>query len=330
MITKRNRWAILGTHWISGMMTDAIHESKNAELVAVGSRDLNKAKTFAEKYSIPKYYSDYSELLRDQDVDTVYIGLPNHLHKEWIIRCAKAGKHILCEKPFVLNIEEAQEALSVVKENNVFCMEALMYRCHPLIEELQNLLDDKIIGDIKLINATYTANIAHLANPKDGGAIRNLGCYPLSLIRLLAKEEPRLITAQGQLNENSGNASVALATLNFKNGIMATVSTADNIEMWWQFDILGTAGFLSIKNNIWFPEKNNEIILHHDNQEKILKFSAEQSLYTYQIDCVNEHINRGCFSPSEKAVSWEHSLGNIAVMNEWIKQVNNASIEKNS
>lgn len=329
MTTKRNRWAILGTHWISEQMAKAIRESKEAELIAVGSRDLNKAKTFAEKYSIPKYYTDYSALLRDQDIDTIYIGLPNHLHKEWIIRCAKAGKHILCEKPFVLNTQEAEEALAAVKEYNVFCMEALMYRFHPIIEELQNLLDDKIIGDIKLINATYTANIAAFANPNDGGAIRNLGCYPLSLIRLLAKEEPNQIKAQGILDPSSNNDSVALATLHFKNGIMATISTADNINMWWQFDILGTTGSISARSNIWFPEKNNELILHQNSKEKILNFSAQQSLFTYQIDSVNEHVILGNFSPSKKAITWEHSLGNIIAINEWIRQINNTPLQKN-
>lgn len=169
MSEKTINWAILGTSYISEVMAKAIHESKTSNLVAVGSRSLEKAKAFSTQFSIPKYYTHYEDLLKDEDIDAIYLGLPNHLHKEWIIRCAQAGKNILCEKPFVISIEEAHEVISVIEKSKVVCMEALMYRCHPFIQKLQELVQSKIIGDIKLYNATYTANISEIANPTAGG-----------------------------------------------------------------------------------------------------------------------------------------------------------------
>lgn len=99
------------------------------------SRSLRKAEDFAKKFSIPKCYGDYQQLLNDKHIDVIYIGLPNHLHKKWIIRCANSGKPILCEKPLVLSTQEAHEVYSVINKAKVFCMEALMYRCHPFIKK---------------------------------------------------------------------------------------------------------------------------------------------------------------------------------------------------
>ena len=134
------RWAILGTGFISEVMAKAIQASATSQLVAIGSRTLAFAQQFATSFSIPKLYNDFQLLLNDHEIDAVYIGLPNHLHKEWIIRSAQAGKHILCEKPFVLTAAEAREVIRVVEKTKVFCMEALMYRCHPFTQKLQELI----------------------------------------------------------------------------------------------------------------------------------------------------------------------------------------------
>src|SRR3990167_4502758 len=213
MLKTPIKWGILGTSYISEVMANAIQESQTSELVAIGSRSITTAKNFANKFSIPRFYNDYQKLINDNDIDAIYIGLPNHLHKEWIIRCAQAGKNVLCEKPFVISIEDAREVIAVIEKTNVFCMEALMYRCHPFTKKLQELIQSKIIGDIKLYNATYTANISDIANPTAGGSIRNLGCYPISLVRLLAKAEPIEICGSGRMsqkNETDNQASVIL------------------------------------------------------------------------------------------------------------------------
>lgn len=326
MTISKVRWGILGTSYISEVMAQAIQESEFSELIAIGSRSVSTGKAFANKFSIPKFYTDYEALLNDSDIDAIYIGLPNHLHKDWVINCARAGKHILCEKPFVISAKEAEEAFSVVEKSNVFCMEALMYRYHPLTKKLQELIKSNVIGDIKLFNATYTANIATVANPTAGGSIRNLGCYPISLIRLLANAEPKEITALGRINHDIPNDNQASAILKFENNSMAVVSTADDMEMFWQFDLYGMNGSLKMLTNPWLPDRdNNKIIINYNNKNTPIEINvtAEKSLYTYQIDAMSNKI-RNDNSMYHDEVSWEDSLGNVKVLDTWLCQVKSA------
>lgn len=315
------KWGILGTSYISEVMANAIQESKTSELFAVGSRSIETAKKFSDKFSIPKCYDHYQKLLDDNDIDAIYIGLPNHLHKEWIIRCAQAGKNILCEKPFVISIEEAREVISIIEKSNVFCMEALMYRCHPFTKKLEELVQSKIIGDVKLYNATYTANIAEIANSISGGSIRNLGCYPVSLVRTLAKAEPIEITGLGRMSQKNNTDNQASVILKFEDSSLAVISTADDIEMFWQFDIYGTQGYLKVISNPWLPDcENNKILIYLNNEvsSREINITADKSLYTYQIDEVNRQIL------NENAVgkiSLLNSLGNTIVLETWRQQI---------
>lgn len=325
--TRKMKWGILGTHWISGTMAEAIQQSESSELLAIGSRDLTKAVGFAKKYDVPKYYTDYEEMLADPEVEVVYIGLPNHLHKEWIIRCAKAGKHILCEKPFVLNRQEAEEAFAAVKKYNVFCMEALMYRCHPFINHIEEVLASKKIGEIRSISATYTVNIAEVANKTAGGAIRSLGCYPLSLVRLLAKEEPISIRGISQLDHSGMNDNISMALLSFKNGITASIITSDILDWYFQFTVFGSKGVLHIKTNPWLPEKINQYTIKINEKEETHEFKADKPLYTYQIDCVAYNIKKGLNSPASLGVTAEHSLGNITVMDSWLAETKKVNLK---
>lgn len=314
-------WGILGTSYISEIMANAIQESQTSRLIAIGSRSLTKANHFSNQFSIPKVYDDYQDLLDDKEIDTLYLGLPNHLHKEWIIRCANAGKHILCEKPFVTRVEEMKEVISILRKSNVFCMEALMYRYHPFIQKLQEIIQSQIIGDIKLYHAVYTAPIADIANQTAGGSIRNLGCYPVSLVRLLANSEPVKIQGAGRINPKNNNDNQASVILTFADESMAVISTADDIKMVWQFDVFGTKGSLKIVTNPWLPDRDHNKILIYLNDETMpleINVTAEKSLYTYQIDAVNTQImNKNPFS--EKTIM--DSLGNTIVLENWLHSI---------
>lgn len=321
MLEKPIKWAILGTSYISEVMANAIHESQTSELLAIGSRSLETGKAFSKQFSIPRIYDNYEALLQDKDIDAVYIGLPNHLHKEWMIRCAQAGKNILCEKPFVISVQEAHEVIAATKKYNVFCMEALMYRCHPFTKKLKELIQSKIIGDVKLYNATYTAHISDIANSTAGGSIRNLGCYPVSLVRLLANAEPVEIIGRGRLSQKNDTDNQASVILKFQNESLAVVSTADDIKMFWQFDVHGTNGSLKVISNPWLPGRdNNKILIQLNNEEapREITIQTEKSLYTYQIDTVNNHIKNKNIS---EGISLLDSLGNTIVLETWLKQV---------
>lgn len=331
----RIKWGILGTSLISTTMANAIQDSAIGDLAAVGSRSAESARAFANKFSIPKFYASHQEVLDDPSVDVVYIGLPNHLHKDWIIRCAQAGKHILCEKPLVTNIDDTKEAMAVVNDAGVFCMEALMYRCHPLITKLNEVIMQKTIGEIKYINAVYMADIADLANPIAGGSILNLGCYPVSLVRLLTgmslgrtMAEPTEIRAIGRMNLNNRDNQAGVL-LKFENDIMAAVTTADDMGMYYQFEIYGSKGHLRLTSNPWMPTlENNSFVIYPNGQDTPIEINVmgDKSLYTYQIDAVNQHIRSG--DTQSNAVSWQDSLGNMAVLHSWLQQVQNQTQQK--
>ena len=317
-------WGILGTSPISEKIARAILESGTSKLAAVGGHSLHKAKNFAETFSIDNYYDDYQALLDDDELDAIYIGLPNYLHAEWIIRCAKAGKHILCEKPFVTSIWEAHEAIAAVKTAKVFCMEALMYRCHPFTAKLREIIQNKVIGDIKLINATYMADIAKIANPVRGGCILNLGCYPVSLVRLLIGKEPVEITALNIQDAKKQDRQASLL-MKFDHEILAVVNTADHIGTYTQFNIFGTQGHLNVITNPWMPTRENNRIMIYRNDETIpfdVILNADKSLYTYEIDAVNQRILQLDNQKIIDIVSLEDSWGNMAVLEAWQNQAN--------
>ena len=269
MSNKKIKWAVLGTSYISEVMAKAIGESSTSELIAIASRNHEKAKNFALKFSIPKFYDYHEALLENKEIDAVYIGLPNHLHKEWIVRCALAGKHILCEKPLIISEGEALAVTSAIASNKVCCMEGLMYLHHPFTQTLKEIIENKLIGDVRLYNAAYTANIARLANPTAGGSIRNLGCYPVSLVRLLAQDEPVVIQGLGRLNSSGTSDNCSTVLLKFADESIAVISTADDLEMRWQFEIHGTKGYIKVLSNPWLPELTNNRVLIQLNDEVI-------------------------------------------------------------
>lgn len=320
------KWGIVGTSPISEVMARAIQASKSSELVAIGSRDMEKGKKFANTFFIPKVYETYQKLLNDHNINAIYLGLPNHLHKDWIIRCAQAGKHVLCEKPFVISIAEANEVIETIKDTNVICMEALMYRSHPVIKKLQEIIQSKILGEVKLYNATYTAHIVDVANPIAGGSIRNLGCYLISLVRLLANAEPISISGIGRFNSATQNDNQASVILKFADNTIAVVSTADDIKMTSQFEVHGTNGYLKMLTNPWMPGDENKIViyLHHHSNSIEINISADKPLYTYQIDVMNAKILKSENAELE-GVTLSDSLGNTIVLETWLQQVKSAS-----
>lgn len=321
-MSKRIRWAILGTSKISEVMAKAIQESETGTLAAISSRSHENAKQFADKFDIEKCYDNYESLLEDPEIDAVYIGLPNHLHKESMLQCAAAGKHILCEKPFTISAAEAGEVIEAVNRANVFCMEALMYRCHPLTHKLVELVKSRVIGDIKLYHAAYSAFISDVANPTAGGSIRNLGCYPVSLVRLLAGREPVEIHATGRMSHSNHTDNQSSVLLKFADNAIAAISTADDIKMFYQFKIYGTKGSIEVTTNPWMPGLDNNRILiqtHDQERQEGINVMADKPLYSYQIDVAGEAILSGNYRQHD-GISLSDSLGNIAVLEAWLNQ----------
>ena len=323
------RWAILGTSFISEKLAEAIHEVHGCELSAIGSRDIEKAKQFAKKFRIEKFYSSYDAVLNDKNIEIVYIGLPNHLHKEWTIKCARAGKHILCEKPFTVNASEAVEALDAIRENNVFFMEAQMYRCHPQTLKIVELIQSNVVGKLMSFNAVFSDKISQFENLISAGSILSLGCYPLSLIRLLVGAalkkgiaEPIQIIGQSHLHPHKNYDQQSSAILKFEQGIIANILVSDEFGLESLFRIYGEEGYIDVENP-WIAQKENRIIIkkYNDSEKQIFTAKSTLSLYATEIDVVNQCIIKKQNQAFLPAMTLEDSLMNMHALDKWRETV---------
>ena len=190
-------WGILSTARINRLVLAGARTSDRVEVVAVASRDPVRAEAYAREQGIDRSYGSYEALLGDEDIDAVYISLPNSMHVEWSIRALEAGKHVLCEKPLTRRAAEAERAFDVAERQGRLLMEAFMYRHNPQTHRLTSLVDEGAIGRLQLVRAAFSftaqpaTNIRLLAE-LDGGALMDVGCYCVSASRLLAGEPTRL------------------------------------------------------------------------------------------------------------------------------------------
>ncbi|MFL6010577.1 MAG: Gfo/Idh/MocA family protein [Gaiellaceae bacterium] len=191
------QWGILSTARINDAILRAAGESERTEVVAVASRDRERGDSYAREHGIGRAYGSYDELLADDDVEVVYNSLPNSLHVEWSIRALEAGKHVLCEKPLDRRVEAVERAFDAADRAGRLLMEAFMYRHHPQTQKAAQLVRDGAIGELRQLRSRFSFTLANDADVRmlpelDGGALMDLGCYCISMQRLLAGE-PTLV-----------------------------------------------------------------------------------------------------------------------------------------
>jgi xylose dehydrogenase (NAD/NADP) len=291
------RWGILGTaHIAEKALVPAIHAAQGAELVAVASRSLEKAQAYAERNQIRKAYGSYEELLADPDVDAVYIPLPNHLHAEWTIKAAEAGKHVLCEKPAALNADEARRMIAACQAHGVVFMEAFMYSLHPQWARVRELLDGGVIGELELISANFSF---HLDNPVDirwypigGGALYDVGCYCVHVTRTFAGDElPTEVRALADLDEHGVDRSV-VALLRFPGGVLAHLDCSFVAADRQRVELAGTKGSLVVT---WpfRPDKGDPAIhVRTRDGERVERFDKGE-IYRLEVEHFGECVRTG-------------------------------------
>src|SRR3954463_9264004 len=183
------RWGILSTARIAQRIIEGARLSQDAQIVAVGSRDLTRGQAYASEHGIPRVHGSYEALLADPEVDAVYIPLPNSLHVPWTIRALEAGKHVLCEKPLSRRPAEVEAAFAAAERAGRVLMEAFMWRFHPQTEALERLVRDGVPGRLRYVRAAFGFDLPDPANVRwlaglEGGALMDVGCYCLSALRL--------------------------------------------------------------------------------------------------------------------------------------------------
>ena len=340
MMTETNdtismlRWGILGAGGIAKTFAKALRSSETGELLAIGSRNQEKADRFGNEFDIPRRYSSYEALLADPDVQAVYIALPNHLHALWTIRCAEARKHILCEKPLATNYAEAMTAIEAARYHDVFLMEAFMYRCHPQTARLVQLIREGAIGDVRLIQAHFSFN---MQGPRDnirqqnaaaGGGIMDVGCYCASMARLVAGAatgkpvaEPTEVEGLAHVGEGSRVDEWATAALGFPGDILANLVCGIQLSVDPALRIWGSEGHIIVPNP-WFPqESSNEILIFRDGEPEpeTLQVEGGAQLYAIEADTVARHLSDRQGPPP--CMTWEDSLGNMRTLDRWRKKI---------
>src|SRR5260221_6216417 len=184
-LAMKLRWGILGAARINKALVPPLQASERNELVAVASRRLEKAEAEARQWGIPRSFGSYEALLADSGIDVVYVPLPNALHAEWTIRAARAGKHVLCEKPLALSLEEADRIATAAREAKVVVAEAFMYRHHPQTTRLRELVAGGGVGGPPPVPGAFPLNLTPRTRgrlgPPGGGRASGVGWYPVSL-----------------------------------------------------------------------------------------------------------------------------------------------------
>jgi predicted dehydrogenase len=254
MSDAKFRWGIMGCAGIvKRAVARGIQESQEGELFAIASREPAKAEEWAREYGIAVAYGGYEALLEDPRVDGVYLPLPNHLHREWTLRAAAAGKHVLCEKPIALDAAEAAEMLAACRQAGVHLAEAFMYRHHPRYGQVKALVAGGELGEIRGMRGAFTYNGAHkpenvrFHREMGGGSVYDIGCYPISAARFVLGREPEAVTARAFFSpRHDGVDMMAAGLIEFPGD----VSLLFDCGMWAAhrntLEILGTEGFLEI------------------------------------------------------------------------------------
>lgn len=258
---EKIRWGVLSTANIAQQqLIPAIGRASNAELIAISSRG-SQVHPVASKFGISKAYESYEELLQDPDIEAVYIPLPNHLHKEWVFKAAKQGKHILCEKPVALTALEAEEMVEVCHESNVKFMEAYMYQLHPQHQRVKEIITSGEIGDIKLIKSSHSFHLQsrvdkfRMDKAMGGGSLYDVGCYSIHAIRYLLDSEPISVQCFAELDPETGVDMSTFGYLNMGRGIRAMFDCSFDMTGRNEYEVIGTKG--TIKVPFAFRPDNN-------------------------------------------------------------------------
>ena len=333
-MTKKLAWGILGTGKIAGAFAQGLTTSETGMLVAVGSRSQHAADTFGEQWSAPHRHSSYEALLANTEVEAIYIATPHPWHTEWAIKTAEAGKHILCEKPIALNYAEAMTIVEAAQRNNVFLMEAFMYRCHPQTARLLELIRSGVIGDVRVIQATFSFQTdynleSRLLNHRlGGGGILDVGCYCTSMARLIAGAalgqtvvEPIEVKAVGHVGKESRVDEYTIASLLFPNDIVAQLWAGVQADGENVVRIIGSKGSIFVPNP-WGPNQvagKSSFFVTRNGQAQAEEITVETTvgIYGLEADTVATHLEQR----QAPAMSWEDTLGNMRTLDRWRAEI---------
>ena len=329
MPDKIARWGLLSTARINERMIPAMRAAERSELLAVCSRSQEKADAYAAKWEIPRAYGSYDQMLADPDVNVVYISLPNSMHREWAVKTAEAGKHILCEKPLAQTPQDVDVMAQAAQRNGVVLQEATMMRFHSQTRKLQALLADGIIGDVRLMRGVMCFQLTKEHDIRfnaelGGGSIWDLGSYCVNFMRTMMQANPVEVSGW-HVPHDTGVDATFFGQMRFASGTVGQFFSSFQAMPRFEADLIGSDGMIQLDcpwvNNIGVT--SNVHIFGEDQSESKTTFSDDIRYRTTQListdninayqDEVNSMVNTVCGS-AEPVISLADSRDNAVTL----------------
>lgn len=294
---KKIRWGILGCGRIAETFTRSMEYCEGGEILSGASRTPGKAEKFCQKFGIPNAFEDYGELLKDDRIDAIYVGTTHNFHHENVMMAIEAGKHVLCEKPLAVNAVQAREMVQAARSAGTFLMEAIWTRFLPAVTKMGSLLEEGAIGEPRFISASFGIPIRpseddRLLNPDlAGGALLDLGIYPLSIISMIMKaENPEKVTSLFNA-ATTGVDAEAVFQMHFAGGVMAHGSCSMQTQLDNLCRVMGSEGSLCL-GPPFHGAKNLQLIRGDHEERWEFDFGPDEN-FRYQIDAVHDYLSRG-------------------------------------
>ena len=295
-MTRPVHWGILSTARINRLVLAGARQSDRLKVVAIASRDLARARSFAREHGIDRAYGSYERLLEDTEVEAVYLPLPNALHVEWSLRALEAGKHVLCEKPLTRRPAEVDGLYDAAERADRLVMEAFMYRHHPQTRRLEELVGQGAIGQLRLVRSAFSFTLARRADVRlsrelDGGSLMDVGCYCVSGSRVLAGE-PEQVQAQAVAGESGVDVRFT-ATMRFSGDVLGHFDCGFDLPHRSALEVVGSEGSLLVADP-WHCRRPG-IELHRDDGVERISIEPADS-YQLQLENLSDAI-RGDAAP---------------------------------
>ena len=319
-MSRKVHWGILSTAKIGiEKVIPAMQRGYWSEISAIASRDINNAKQAAQRLGISKAYGSYEELLADEEIEAIYNPLPNQLHLPWTVRAAEAGKHVLCEKPIGLNLAEARQLLDTRNRTGMKIQEAFMVRTHPQWIMAQELIKSGRIGDLNAITcflSYFNRDPANIRNKPEtgGGALLDIGCYPINLSRFIFGVEPTRVLGLIEQDPELGTDRLTSAILDFPGG-QATFTCSTQLVPYQRMQLCGTRGRIEVEIPFNAPPDRPTRLFIHDGSDLAGNNAEVKELpicdqYTIQGDL----FSRAILENTPQAIPLEDSVSNMAVI----------------
>ncbi len=313
------RWGITSTGSIAGQMTRALRALPDADVVAVGSRSQESADRFASEFDIERAHRTHADLCADPNVDIIYVASPHSEHREMTIAALNAGKHVVCEKAFALNVGEAEEMIEAARRTGQFLMEAMWTWFIPAVVEIRRRVASGEIGDVVSVDADFCLHIPepdgrHRRADLAGGALLDLGIYPLTFPCFVLDEYPSDVKAIGRLTDGGVDATVA-GVAAFPSGAISTFQTSLDATSGMGARIVGTKGRIDVKPPFWFASKFTVHTMGADPE----RVEMPNEGLAHEAAHAMQRIRDG--HPQSDVVTWEATIQTMRLLDEVRRQV---------